>query len=171
MEPLPAALETVLLYLAYLADSKSYVTIINYLSAVWSFHRVNGVPHIDTSSFPIKMTLKGIHRTNRDSKNQAAVLTVNDLHHIFTCLDLLQSEHVAFWLDGIFCFRGLLRKSKVVERDLALLVSDAMVQLWGLLIKVRRTKTITCRERVLEIPFNVLPSFIFCVCRFFKILR
>ena len=56
--PLPATMDTVLLCLAYLAKDRSYVTIINYSSAVWVLHRINRLRHLDPSSFEIQMTLK-----------------------------------------------------------------------------------------------------------------
>ena len=170
LEPLPGSMDTILLYLAFLAESRSYVTIIKYLTAVWSLHKLNNLPHLDPSSFPIQMTLRGIRRTLGDCTHQATALTVKDLQMIFTHLDLLASEDVAFWLAIIFCFRGLLRKSNVVEQGLAVLLSDVTLTPWGLLLHVRRTKTITCRERVLEIPFKQLPNSIFCACRFFSLL-
>ena len=45
LEPLPASLDTVLLYIVFLADRLKYVSIINYLSALWVLHRINGIPH------------------------------------------------------------------------------------------------------------------------------
>ena len=168
--PLPASMDTILLYLAFLADTRSYVTIINYLSAVWSLHKLNNLPHLDPSSFPIQMTLSGIRRTLGDCAHQATALSVKDLRLMFTRLDLQESEDVAFWLAIIFCFRGLLRKSNVVEQGLAVLLSDVSLEPWGLVLHIRRTKTITCRERVLEVPFNRLPNSIFCACRFLSLL-
>ena len=168
-QSLPASMETILLYLAYLAESRSYVTIINYLSAVWSLHKLSGVPHLDPSSFEIQMTLKGIKRTLGDERCQARPITVHELKLVFSTLDMSNSEDVAFWLALLICFRGLLRKSNVVEQDLALLYSDVDLTSWGLLIKLRRTKTITCKERVLVIPFVSIAS-VFCVRKSFLLL-
>ena len=156
--PLPAELNTILLYLAYLAQTRSYVTIINYLSAVWTLHKMNDVPHIDPSSFAITRTLRGIHRTIGDSKKQAQLVTVHDLRLMFATLDMDSSEDVAFWLAIILCFRGLLRKSNVVEPGMAIRLSDVQFTPWGVLISVVRSKTISFKERVLRIPFNIAPG-------------
>ena len=76
------------------------------------------------------------------------------------------SQDVAFWLALVLCFRGLLRKSNVVEQGLALLLSDVEITAWGVIINLRRTKTITCKERILSIPFLTLQGSVFCVRRF-----
>ena len=161
----PASLRTILLYLAFLAETKAYVSIINYLSAVWSLHKLNGIQHIEPSTFAIQMTLRGIHICK-----QAAPLRVEDLKLIFTHLDMDNSEDVAFWLAIILCFRGLLRKSNMVQKDLAVCLLDVMMFPWGLLLSVRRTKTISFRERVLSIPFHRMTGSIFCVFLFYILL-
>ena len=168
--PLPATTETILLYIAYLAETRCYVTIVNYLSAVWSLHKLNGIPHVDPSSFPITMTLRGVCRTLGDSRRQATPITVYDLRLIFTTLDLLSSEDVAYWFACVLCFHGLLRKSNMVEKGLAVLLSDCELHHWGLLVKINRSKTISFKERVLSIPFNILSGSIFCVHRLFLLL-
>ena len=95
---MPASLETILLYITYLAESKAYVSIINYLSAVWSLHELNNVVHVDPSCFHITMTLRGVRRTLEDSRHQVRAITVEELRLIFTTLDMSNSADVAFWL-------------------------------------------------------------------------
>ena len=65
---------------------------------------------------------------------------------------------------------GLLRKSNVCEEGLAILIQDVSFYHWGVLVEVRRTKTISFKERVLRIPFNRLDNSIFCVDRFVRML-
>ena len=166
LDPLPAEMETILLYLAFLAESKSYNSIPNYLSAVWSLHKLHGYKHIDPSAFEITMTLRGIRRVIGSPVWEARPVTVYELRHIFSTLNLLSSEDIAFWLAILLCFRGLLRKSNVCELGLAILCSDVTFHSWGVLIHVRRSKTICFGERVLQIPFNKfnkLSASIFCV--------
>ena len=131
---------------------------------------MNDVPHIDPSSFAITRTLRGIRRTIGDSKKQAQLVTVHDLRLMFATLDMDSSEDVAFWLAIILCFRGLLRKSNVVEPGMAIRLSDVQFTPWGVLISVVRSKTISFKERVLRIPFNIAPGSIFCVHRFIRLL-
>ena len=168
--PLPATLDTVLLYIVYLADRFKYVSIINYLSALWVLHKINGIPHVDPSSFEIKMTLKGVRRTIGDVSIQARPISLGELRRIFSSLDLECSEDVAYWVALLLGFRGLLRKSNIVEEGLALLVSDVNVNDWGLLAVVRRSKTICFHEREMLIPFTIIRGSIFCVYTYVKLL-
>ena len=61
--PLPASLDTILLYLSHMSLSFKYVSIINYLSSVWTLHKLNGFLHIDKGTFELHVTLRGIRRT------------------------------------------------------------------------------------------------------------
>ena len=79
LEPLPADLDTILLYLAFMASNFKYVSIINYLSAVWVLHKVNCFQHISPNCFEIRMTLRGIRRVLGDSANQARPLSSQEL--------------------------------------------------------------------------------------------
>ena len=146
------------------------MSIINYLSAVLMLFKVDGTTHLDPSTFEIQMTLEVIRCTLGDARRQARPLQVNDLKLIFDTLDLSNFEDVAFWLAIILCFRGLLRKSNVVEQDLAVKVSDVESWSWGIFLSVRRTKTIGFRERVLSIHFTSMPGSFFCIVRFFNLL-
>ena len=171
LDPLPAEIDTILLYIAFLAESKAYVSIINYLSAVWTLHKLNGIPHLDPSSFPITMTLRGIRRSLGDARKQARPVTVDELRLVFNSLDMENSEDVAFWLALVLCFRGLLHKSNVVEKELAVLVSDVEMFNWGVILSIRRSKTIGFKERILLLPFNKLDGSIFCIYRVYCLLR
>ena len=164
--PLPASLETVLLYLAFMADRFKYVTIINYLSALWVLHKLSGFSHVDPKSFEIHVTLRGIRRTLGDATKQARPISVDELLKIYYILDLSVTEDLAFWCALLLCFRGLLRKSNVVEERLAVLVKDVSFFPWGVLLAVRRTKTISFKERVLELPFAWITDSPFCVATY-----
>ena len=158
--PLPASLETILLYLVYMAETFKYVTIINYLSALWLLHKLANVDHVDPKGFEIHITLRGIRHCLGDVQKQARPVSVQELLHIYSVLDFSKSEDLAFWCAIVLCFRGLLRKSNVVEEGLAILFRDVQFFEWGVLVTVRRTKTICFKERVLEIPFSyILPCF------------
>ena len=161
--PLPASLDTVLLYLAYMASSFKYVSIVNYLSALWVLHKMTNHQHVDPKSFEIHMTLREIRRTLGDVVQQARPISIQELCKIYSVLDMSDSQDLALWCAILLCFRGLLRKSNVVEEGLALLVADVCFFPWGVLIRVKRTKTISFGERVLEIPFSPLQGSPFCV--------
>ena len=170
LEPLPATLEVILLYLTHLADRLCYSSITQYLSAVWILHKTLGLSHVDPKNFEIYMTLRGIRRVLGDTVTQARPASIQDLVAIYRLLDMSSSEDVAFWVAIVLCFRGLLRKSNVVEPGLAVTVFDMDIENWGLAIRLRRTKTISFKERVLYIPFVRIPGSIFCVLYYVSLL-
>ena len=128
--PLPASLDTILLYITYLANSYAYVSIIHYLSAVWSLHKLNGFEHVEPSSFLIQITLKGIRRVLGDVSTRARPIMTSELLKIFELLDCSNTEDLAYWVALLLCFRGLLHKSNVVEPDMAVCVKDIGFFIW-----------------------------------------
>ena len=77
--PLPAEMDAILLYIAHLADRLKYVSIINYLSAVWSLHKLHGLRHVDRGSFEITMTLKGVRRVLGDGQAKVRPAIISEL--------------------------------------------------------------------------------------------
>ena len=167
---LPATLEMVLLYVVHLANRLVYKSIQAYLGAVWILHDMASVPHIDRDTFELIVTMRGIKRVLGDVTVQARPATLRDLSQIFGALDLTDGRDVAFWVAILLGFRGLLRKSNVLEVGLAVLVSDIRWEPWGMTVVVRRTKTISYKERVLEIPFVPVRGSMFCVYTFVQLL-
>ena len=160
--PLPASTDTICLYLTYMAETFVFSSIVNYLSAVWVLHRVNNIPHVDIHSQNITFTLKGIRRMLGDASASAIPFTVK--RRIYTNLDMSKSEDLAFWASLLLGFRGLLiRKSNLFDHGLALTLSDISFKEWGVLLSIRRTKTICFKERVLSITLSTIPGSIFCV--------
>ena len=125
---------------------------------------------IDPHTFELQITMRGIRRTLGDVTKQARPLSVEEMLLIHASLDFSNSEDIGFWTALILCFRGLLRKSNVVEKGLALLVGDVFFFHWGILVRLRRTKTVSFKERVLEIPFSYIPGSPFCVASYIKLL-
>ena len=93
--PLPASLDTVLLYLAHMADSFKYVSIVNYLSVLWVLHKVISHQHVDPKSFEIHVTLKGIRRTLGDTVHQARPISIQELCKIYSALNMSDSSDLA----------------------------------------------------------------------------
>ena len=61
-------------------------------------------------------------------------------------------EDIVFWTACLIMFRTLLRGSNVLDSEMVLEFQDVIVHDWGVVFKVRKTKTIQFKERVLEIP-------------------
>ena len=58
----------------------------------------------------------------------------------------------------------------MVEQNLTVRSKDVSFHTWGILVSVHRTKTISFKERVLEVPFTVIPGSPFCVASHITLL-
>lgn len=152
LEPLPATLDMVLLYIAFLAETLAYSSILNYLSALRVLHRIHGHDMVDNSHFLIKTTLLGVKRVKGHCPHRAPPVTLEHLNIIFQELNLETSEGIAFWLVLLLGFRSLLRKSNLIEQEHSLKEKDVIQYDWGILLKIHQSKTIQFGERVVEIP-------------------
>ena len=169
-EPLPATLDMILLYIVHMAKRLKYSSIRNYLSAVWVLHDVSGCPHVESDHFEIMVTMKGVKRTLGDKTEEARPATLGDLLAIFSKLDMGKMEDLAFWVAVLMGFRGLLRKSNMLEVDLAVKKSDVRWCTWGVGVVVRGTKTICFKERELFIPFVPIVGSVFCLYFYLSML-
>lgn len=149
--PLPCPPAQVALYATWLARSLKYTSVLNYLSGLNYFLRQRGAEPILYTSYEVASTLKGIRRERSTAPRQAAPILPDNLRSMFSYLSDTP-EHVA-WRAAILCsFRALLRKCQVTDSDSSLLRSDFKFFPWGMVISIRKSKTIQFHERVLEIP-------------------
>ena len=81
--PFPCANEQVALCATWLARSMKYSSVINYLSGLNYFFKLNGQPVIDYGEFVLSATLKGIRREKGDAPRRAAPLLPSMLRRIF----------------------------------------------------------------------------------------
>ena len=138
-----------------------YSSITNYLSALSFFLKSNGTDQIDYSSFVIKSPLKGIRWKLGDSRKQAMPLLPDMLIKIFSFLTL-NLGHI-FWRAAILCsFRGLLCKAHVTFSDAMLIRKDFKFFKWGMILKIRKSKTIQFTERTIDIPISRCPDLRLC---------
>ena len=101
--------------------------------------------------YKVSATIKGIRRDKGDAPRQAPPMLPAMLLKIFE--GLTENEGHVAWRAAVLCsFRALLRKCQVTLSDSMLLREDFTMLDWGMIIRVRRSKTIQFRERTLEIP-------------------
>ena len=163
IDPLPSTINMVLLYIAFMATHLAYVSLTNYLSALWSLHDLCDLPHVDPMCFRIRQTLLGVKRSLGCKSKKARPLLVHELRLIHASLNFGLSEDLAFWCGIIICFRGLLRKSNIVELGLAVVYGNVSRWSWGVSVVVDRTKTISFKERQLFLPYTRIQGSIFCL--------
>ena len=154
--PIPCSSEQVALYATWLARSLRYSSILNYLSGLNNFLKQHGSPKINYDDYVIASTLRGIRRQKGDASRQAAPLLPYMLLKIFALLTQ-NAGHTAWRAATLCCFRGLLRKCQVTQSDNTLLRQDFEFFKWGMLLTVRRSKTIQYGQRVLRIPIARCP--------------
>lgn len=87
---------------------------------------------------------------------------------MFHKIDFADVNNITKWAAIIMSFRTLLRKSNLVqstykESQAVVKRSDICYNESGIILKVRRTKTLQNKEYVLEIPVCQLDSEVFCV--------
>ena len=70
--------------------------------------------------------------------------------------------HVALRAEILLSFRALLRKCHVTESDASLVRDDFTFYEWGMLLRVRKSKTIQYRERVHLIPVSKVADRALC---------
>lgn len=159
--PFPCSSERVAMYAAWLARTLTYRSVVNYISGLNYFLRKSGLKGIEYGDFVIAATLKGIRREKGDAPRRAPPILPYMLLRIFAGLTG-NAGHTA-WRAAMLCsFRGLLRKAQVTESDSSLTRADFSFYDWGMVIRVKRTKTIQYRERQLEIPVARCPNLELC---------
>ena len=151
LSPLPCDSAQVALYIAWLARSLKFSSITNYLSGLNYFLMSEGAPTIDYKNFKVKSVLKGAKRQLGSAAHQAAPILPSHLLAIFKKMSS-SVGHVATRAAILTSFRALLRKCQVTDSDSVLTRGDFAFFSWGMLITVRRSKTIQFGERELVIP-------------------
>lgn len=161
LSPFPCSTEQVCVYIAYLAKTCKYSSIRQYLSALNNLLRSMSYPPIDYSSYQIQTCLKGALRTLGGEAKIAKPLLPSELVLIFECLSNSRG-HNAFRAAMLVCFRALLRKCQITASASTLLRRDITFTKWGMIITVRRSKSIQFKERCLEIPVAALSNNLLC---------
>ena len=150
--PIPAAAETMCLYIVFLARSCCYITIKNYVSGVWALHDYWGVRHLDTTSFIIKSTLQGAKRLLGCETVQAPPLSPEDMVKLYKVLDMSIFTDLQLWCAVTVAYRCLLRVSHITESPHTIKVKDIVFTDSGFDIHINSSKTVQFKERAQVIP-------------------
>ena len=149
--PTPCPSTQVALYATWLARSLKYSSVLNYLSGLNNFLKQNGATPIAYLDYEVASTLRGIRRDLGSAPKRASPLLPDMLVRMFAFLSS-NLGHTA-WRAAVLCsFRALLRKCQVTSSDSSLQRCDFRFFGWGMIIRIRRSKTIQFQERILEIP-------------------
>jgi site-specific recombinase XerD len=132
---LPAAPETVALYVAELADTLRVGTLTRRLSAISQAHQLAGFDS-PTHDARVRTVLAGVRRVKGTAQQGKRPVTTEDLRRILERLpDTLQGRRDRALL--LMGFAGAFRRSELVGIDIA----DLEFHRDGLVVTVRRSKT------------------------------
>lgn len=152
--PLPASPDLICLYIAYMVRSFKYVSIVNYVSALRMLHKCYSMKPVTADNFLVSSTLLGAKRLLGDDHFSSDPLLPRHLYLIHDTLNFKCHEDLVFWTALVTCFRGLLRKSSVCQGPNCITRSDITFMDWGVMISIRKSKTIQFSERVHVVPVS-----------------
>lgn len=117
--------------------------------------------------YVIQLVMKGLARRLGKNVSQKIGLSPAEFHVMYYKVDLADVNNITMWAALMMSFRTLLRKSNLVQTtykdsDSVVQRSDVCCNETGIILKVRRTKTLQNKEYVLEIPVYQVNSEVFC---------
>lgn len=150
---LPAASETIALYLTDRAATCKVATLQRRVSAISRAHHAAGYPGISTREEPLHSVWKGIRREHGTAQHGKAPVMTDDIKAMVATLpdSLLGTRDRALLLLG---FATAFRRSELVSLD----VADVVLTRDGLVVTLRRSKTDQEGQgRKVGIPFSPRP--------------
>ena len=151
VEPYPCNVNQVCLYMVYLARRLCFSSIRNYISALNNHLKDLGYTPVDYECHAVRKCLRGIRRVKGDGVRQAEPLLPGMLKRMFATMQAT-AGHVAVRAAMLVSFRALLRKCHVTASDSTILRGDVVFHGWGLMLHIRKSKTVQFGERVHKIP-------------------
>lgn len=112
------------------------------------------VDYVPTDNFLVTSTLLGAKRLLGDEQFSSDPLLPMHLLAIYKTLNLELQEDLVYWCTVITCFRGLLRKSSVCQGPNCMERRDIQLTDWGMLIHIRKSKTIQFKQQVHVVPVS-----------------
>ena len=167
LKPTPCPPRQVALYITYLAKSMKYSSVRCYVSALSKFLESIDHPGVQYNHHLVAAAFKGARRRLGDNPRQAAPLL--PIHLLKLGSHLRDSPgHVAFRAALLLSFRALLRKQQVTESDAMLTREDITFYKWGLMVRVRKSKTIQFKQKELLIPITKVKDDRLCAVSWVK---
>ena len=117
--PCPVDEQTLCLFVTHLAQSVQYTTIKVYLSAVRALHIEQGFPDPLVDCLRLQRVLRGIRRSQGDSKVTRHPVTDHTLLAVFKFVDLNIPDHCMLWAACNLAYFGFLRSSEFTVSNLA----------------------------------------------------
>ena len=165
----PASTHGICLYAAYLARTLKFSSIKQYLGIIGLMHKEFGLPNPLIGNWQLSSLLTGVKRVCGNDLKQKLPINFDILRGIHSQLNLTYSVDAAFWAICLVAFFGMFRKSHLLisnngsfDPAKQLTKGDFSFIPGGVLVRVRWSKTIQFRERVVQIPLMQVPGSLFC---------
>ena len=165
----PASTHGICLYAAYLARSLKFSSIKQYLGIIGLMHKEFGLNNPLSGNWQLSSLLTGVKRVHGNAPQQKLPINFDILRGIHSQLNLTYSVDAAFWAICLVAFFGMFRKSHLLinkvgsfDPDKQLTKADFSFFPGGALNRVRWSKTIQFREKVVQIPLIASPGSPFC---------
>ena len=168
--PLPANGPTLCMFLQFMSRTiNSFKYLCNVMSSIKKLHQCTGYQLIAGESLIVKAQLSGLRRILGDIQIQKLPVTPGMLLHIYQLLNTSDTFHLCLWAAFTFGFFTFLRKSNIAAPSLKdfnpdkhLTRGDIFVSQDMLLVKVRWSKTIQFKQRLLLLPVSAIPNSVLC---------
>lgn len=158
--PVPAKPQIIERYATFLARTLKPQSIKCYLNVVRIIHLELGFHNPLDHNWYLSTIMKGIGRNKGALPNRKLPITPSILLEIRKLLDLFDSYQATFWAASLVAFFTYFRKSTLVPKSAKGPFTDVICRRDieacqdGLVISVKKTKTIQCHERVLRVPVS-----------------
>ncbi|KAL9972505.1 hypothetical protein ACROYT_G018824 [Oculina patagonica] len=168
--PLPASPQTISSYAVFLACfTSSYQTILNKLNGVRLFHLLQNTPCTALDSFEVSLTKKELKRVLGLATHQKSPITPALLLQFKSHLDLTTPADAAIWCLFTVAFFSFLRKSNLTVSSPSsfdptrhLCRDDIKFTSHGAVLRIKWTKTLQHKDRLLLVPLPRIPGSALC---------
>ena len=158
-EPIPVTSVNLCRYIAFLARTRAFSTVQQYLNIIRIIHLELGLTNPLQDNFSVKSLLTGIKRSKGNTQRHKLPINPKDLLGIRNQLDLEAVKDAQFLAAVLTCFYGLLRISSVTVYSAAKIQSshslrrqDVTITKSGCVLNVSSTKTIQFKDREFQVP-------------------
>ena len=172
----PVTVHVLCLFAQFLSfNMKAPSTIVNYLSGLRTLHFLCNAKPPNIEEFEYRITVRGLKRRMKHTPRQAMPMTPLLLGQIYSILNFRRRIDIVFWATIVLGFFMMLRASNLVPKSvkkfsqLRQLTKSAIIfNKKGMVAKIKWSKTIQFRQKVLDVPIFAIPNSILCPVKAIK---
>ena len=161
---IPSTYENMSRYIVFLCNSlKSYQSLKNYVHGVRVLHRFHDLSCDCFASYEVKLVLQFARKKLGIATQVKLPISPDILSTLRRHMDLQIPEMAALWSAFLIVFFAFLRKSNLVpnssvafDPDMHLSRRSIFRTDFGLLINIAKSKTVQCKERLIQIPITAM---------------